>query len=153
HTMPAPIPNRPILVGPDGKVVDKAAHREIWKETNVGLNSKQANADFDAMFVGDSVGRAGAFLDLQQAGILGKFALNSAAGRAELAKLDAGTDARVTISYDLLNLTNVDGEWKMRYAEKGGNDVASIQSFSKVFMLVDRLDPDGIHIQTFFPVA
>ncbi len=151
-TMPPPIPGRPILVDPSGKVVDKAMHREIWKETNPGLNSKSANADFDRIFVGDSVGKAGAFMDLQQAGVLGKFAMNSPGGQSELAKLDARTADRVTIEYSVANLHNVDGEWKMRYVEKN-SDIASLKIFTKVFLLLDRLDPDKLHIQTFFPVA
>ena len=151
-TLPPPIPGRPILIDPSGKVVDKAMHREIWKETNPGLNSKTANADFDRIFIGDSVGKAGAFADLQQAGVLGKFAMNSPAGQTELAKLDARTADRVTIEFSVANLHNIDGEWKMRYVEKG-SDIPSMKTFTKVFMLVDLLDPDMIHIQTFFPIA
>ena len=40
----------------------------------------------------------------------------------------------------------------MRYVEKG-SDIPSMKTFTKVFMLVDLLDPDMIHIQTFFPIA
>jgi hypothetical protein len=151
-TMPPPIPGRPILVDPSGQVVNKALHREIWKETNPGLNSKTANADFDRIFVGDSVPKAGAFADLQQAGVLGRFALNSTDGQGKLAELDAGTSQRVEIEYSVADLHNMQGEWKMRYVEKG-NDIASMTTFTKVFLLVDRLDPDMIHIQTFFPMA
>ncbi len=151
-TLPPPIPGRPILVDPSGKVVNKALHREIWKETNPGLNSKTANADFDRIFVGDSVPKAGAFTDLQQAGVLGRFALNSTNGQAKLAELDAGTSNRVEIEYSVINLHNMEGEWRMRYVEKG-NDIPSMTIFTKAFMLVDRLEPDLIHIQTFFPMA
>src|SRR5581483_3519018 len=108
-----------------------------------------------ALFLGDSVPRAGAFVDLQQAGILGKFALNSPAGQAQLAELDAaraGTPKRVKIEYGVNTLHNVQGEWRMRYAERG-NDIPVQVAFSQVWMLVDKLEPSGIHIQTFFPVA
>jgi hypothetical protein len=148
-------PGRPILVDPTGQVVSKALHREIWKETNLGLNSKTANEEFDRIFLGDSVGKAGAFADLQQAGVLGKFALNSPGGQTELAKLDAlaaNTYDRVKIVYSVKNLHSTEGEWRMRYAEKG-NDLPALKAFSEVWMFVDNLLPDGIHIQTFFPVA
>jgi hypothetical protein len=145
-------PARPILVDPSGQVVNKALHREIWKERNPGLNSKTANADYDRIFVGDSVPKAGAFTDLQQAGVLGRFALNSRDGQSKLAELDTGPSNRVEIEYSVINLHNLEGEWRMRYVEKG-NDIPSMRVFTTVFMIVDRLDPDMIHIQTFFPVA
>jgi len=142
--------SRPIIVDPSGVIVGKAQHREIWKEINPGLNSATANADYDRIFVGDSVGKAGAFTDLQQAGLLGKFALNSPVGQAELAKLD-GAENRVMIKYSVVNLHNVQGEWRMRYAEKT-NDLPHMRVFTQVWMLVDKLAPDGVHIQTMFPV-
>jgi hypothetical protein len=151
-TLGAANPNRPILVDPSGKVVSKADHLEIWKETNVGLSSKQAKKDYADLFEGDAVGKAGAFADLQQAGVLGKFALNSTDGQARLTELDNGTKDRVTIEYPVSTLHNVEGEWRMRYVEKG-RDIPAMVPFTKVFMLIDKLDPDGIHIQTFFPVA
>jgi hypothetical protein len=144
--------NRPILVDPSGNVVSKALHVEIWKETHVGLSTKQAKKDYEALFEGDAVAKAGAFADLQQAGVLGKFALNSTVGQAELAKLDDGTNDRITIDYSVDMLHNVEGEWRMRFVCKG-NDIPAMVPFTKVFMLVDKLDPEGIHIQTFFPVA
>jgi hypothetical protein len=145
-------PSRPICVDPSGKIVGKAQHVEIWKEINPGLSTKTAKKDYDELFLGDSVGKAGAFMDLQQAGLLGKHALNSLVGQAELAKLDAGTKKRVDFEYSVSNLHNVQGEWRMRYAEKT-NDLPHMRVFTKVWMLVDKLEPDGIHIQTFFPVG
>lgn len=151
-TLGASSPNRPILVDPGGKVVSKALHVEIWKETNLGLSSNQAKKDYADLFEGDAVGKAGAFTDLQQASVLGKFALNAMEGQTELSKLDNGTADRVTITYPVTNLHNIEGEWRMRYVHKG-NDIPAMVPFTKVFLLVDKLNPDGIHIQTFFPVA
>src|SRR5262249_52681876 len=140
-----------ILVDPSGVIVGKAQHVAIWKEISPGLSTATAKADYDQLFVGDSVNKAGAFTDLQQAGLLGKHALNSPVGQAELAKLD-GTEKRVMIKYSVVNLHNVQGEWRMRYAEKT-NDLPHMRVFTQVWMLVDKLAPDGIHIQTFFPVG
>ncbi len=147
-------PNRPIIVTPSGTVADKATHREIWKEINPGLNSATANKDFETMYQ-DCVGKAGAFRDLQQAGIIGRYVLNSSTGQTELAKLDAaasGTYLRVKIVVSMHLLESVEGNWKMRFAEKG-NDLPHLKEFNEAWMFVDKLEPEGIHIQTFFPVA
>jgi hypothetical protein len=147
-------PNRPIIVTPGGTVADKLTHRTIWKELDPTLTTAVANKSYSDLYE-DCVGKAGAFRDIQQAGIIGRYVLNSTTGQTELAKLDAapaGTQLRVKIVVSMNLLENTQGDWLMRFAEKG-NDLPHLKVFTQAWMFVDKLEPEGIHIQTFFPVA
>ena len=133
-----------------GGIATEADHREIWRSLTPGATTKQLKAEYRAMYE-NYVKRSGSFLDLQQAIIVGRYLLNAAGGQAELAKLDAGSEDRVAIELSMNAVEWIYGSWKMNYACHG-NDITHLEDFSKAFMLVDRIDAGGIHVQTFFPV-
>ena len=141
---------RPIVMHPSGKIASEADHREIWRNLTPGVTTKALKAEYRRMYE-NYVTRSGSFLDLQQAVIVGRYLLNAAGGQAELAKLDSGAEARVAIELSMNAVEWIYGAWKMNYACHG-NDITHLEDFSKAFMLVDRLDADRIHVQTFFPV-
>ena len=141
---------RPIVMHPSGKIASETDHREIWRNLTPGATTRTLKAEYRRMYE-NNVSRSGSFLDLQQAVIAGRYLLNAAGGQAELAKLDSGAEHRVAIELSMNAVEWIYGAWKMNYACHG-NDVTHLEDFSKSFMLVDRLDTGGIHIQTFFPV-
>jgi hypothetical protein len=152
-------PSRPIVMDVDGRTAPETVYRDVWREIDArnGIQSttKQLKSDYRKM-VENYVEKSGSFIDAQQAIRIGRHLLNSPAGQAELARLDAGTD-RVAITQSLNLIESTDGAWKMNFAgmptaAHPENDISHLVDFNQAFMLVDRLDLDAIHIQTFFPM-
>ncbi|MEM1434707.1 MAG: hypothetical protein AAGG11_11670 [Pseudomonadota bacterium] len=151
----------PIIVGPGGAVASAADHRTIWKEAHAHdgkpqLSTKAAKRAQKERF-GSPVSRSGAFMDRQYAVVVARFMLNSTEGQAQLLALDNG-EARVPLEMSLNRLDMIDVDaWKMYYADKSdtqaGSDITHIETFSRAFMLIDALPGNGIHLQTFYPIA
>lgn len=140
----------PIVMDSQGRISSETDHRDIWKALNPNMNTRKAKSDFRT-YVENWVTRSGSFLDRPQAINVGRYMLNSQAGQAELAKLDS-SENRIGIQMFLNQLDMIRRDaWKMYYAEHG-NDITHLETFSKAFMLVDKLSSGGIHIQTFFPI-
>ena len=139
-----------------GKVRPENEHRDIWRSLTPGATTKQLKRDFKNN-IENYVSRSGSFTDLQQTLIVGKYVLNSTEGQTALSNLDQTTiavgtkESREAITVSMHRLEWVLGAWKMNYASME-NDITHEEDFSKVFMLIDKLDPDQIHIQTFFPI-
>jgi len=143
-------PTTPIIVDEHGKVASELLHREIWKELDSTLTTSQAKNNFRKLYL-DAPKCAGAFLDIQQIGTIGKYVLNSTEGQEALGKLD-GTETRVSVKKSLNWLDNTTGTgWKMRFSSLD-NDITHLTDFNNVFMLVDKLPNDEIHLQTFYPI-
>jgi hypothetical protein len=141
---------RPIVMHPSGVIASEADHREIWRGLTPGVTTKTLKGEYRRMYE-DYVMRSGSFLSLAQSVIVGRYLLNASAGQAELVKLDSRAEDRVAIELSMNAVEWIDGAWKMNYACHG-NDITHLEDFSKAFMLVDRLEHDKIHVQTFFPV-
>ena len=143
-------PTTPIIVNEHGKVASEPVHREIWKELDSTLTTSQAKQLFRKLYL-DAPKCAGAFLDIQQIGMVGKFVLNSPEGQDALGQLD-GTETRVSIKKSLNWLDNTtETGWKMRYSSME-NDITHLADFNKVFLLIDKLPNNEIHLQTFYPI-
>ena len=151
---------RPIIMGPTGAIAPEPLVRDVWKEMSVreggvAPNTNQIKAEYKKAYA-NNVPNSGTFMDLQQAGLIGRYVLNSAEGKAELAKLDNNTAARVSIEVSMSKFETTSAEgWKMFYAGSGTakSEAGHVADIGSVFMLVDRLgpDPDGMHVQTFYP--
>lgn len=143
-------PTRPLIMDEFGKVRPESEHRDIWRSLTPSATTKQLKQDFRTN-IENFVSRSGSFIDLQQAIIVGKYALNSQEGQAALTELDQGVQDRVAVTVSMHKLEWVHGAWKMNYASHG-NDITHEEDFSKAFMLIDKLASNQIHIQTFFPI-
>ncbi|WP_305907354.1 hypothetical protein Q9L42_016355 [Methylomarinum sp. Ch1-1] len=141
---------RPLVMDEFGKVRPEAEHRDIWRRLTPGSTTKQLKQDFRTN-IENFVSRSGSFIDLQQAIIVGKYVLNCQEGQAALAKLDQGLENRVAVTVSMHSLEWTQGAWKMNFASRE-NDITHEEEFGKAFMLIDKLDLDQIHIQTFFPL-
>ncbi len=150
---------RPIIMGPTGAIASEALVRDVWKDMAVreggAMTTAQVKTEYRKAFA-NNVGNSGTFMDLQQAGLLAKFVLNSSEGKAELAKLDNGSKTRVSIEVSISKFETISAEgWKMFYAGIGTakSESGHVADIGSLFMLVDVLgpDPEGMHIQTFYP--
>ncbi|HYE35617.1 hypothetical protein [Methylocaldum sp.] len=139
---------RPIIMHERGGIASKEDHIEIWREREPGLSKTKARKAYAEIFT-EFKEEASAFLDLQQAGIVGAELLNSALGQAELKKLDIGSEQRVKIR-------SACGTYKKRYDSglvfADSWNPKDLMDFSEAFMLVDALPGDHIHIQTLYPL-
>jgi hypothetical protein len=149
--------SRPIVMQATGGAAPANIVRDVWREidarSGITTTTAQLKKDYNKL-VDNSIDNSGAFVDLQQAIIIGRYLLNSSEGQTELAKLDSGTENRVKIVRTLNQLEAVDSAWKMNYAGSSGidNDITHLRDIRTAFMLVDRLDANTIHIQTFYPI-
>ncbi len=149
-------PTRPLIMDEFGKVRPENEHRDIWRSLTPGATTKELKQDFKNN-IENYVNRSGSFTDLQQALIVGKYLLNSPEGQTALAGLDqmavtvGSKQSRVSVVVSMNRLEWIHGAWKMNYACHG-NDITHEEDFSQAFMLIDKLDLDQIHIQTFFPI-
>jgi hypothetical protein len=141
----------PIIMGPGGSVVPENQSREIWRGLNPGTKTADLKNAYSS-FIDNAKSNSGAFLDLQQALVLGRYTLNCATGQGELAKLDlAAVPTRVRIQIDLNGIMSAEGAWKMNFATTA-NDITHVCDFNHVFMLLDRIDGANMHLQTFYPI-
>jgi hypothetical protein len=152
--------SRPMVMMPTGGGADASTVRAVWREIDarngITTTTNQLKKDYRKL-VENYIDDSGAFVDLQQAIIIGRYLLNSSDGQAELAKLDAGTETRIKIAKSLHQIEAVDGAWKMNYAGmptagNRENDITHLEDIRTAFMLVDRYDAGNIHIQTFYPI-
>jgi len=148
--------NAPIIMMPSGVIADKATTIDVYKST--GMSGTQAKKAFASMFH-EGKANAGAFLDQQQAAHALKFALNSTAGQNALAALD-GPENRQFFVVSMTGLTiagRIDAR-KMYCASRGGggadtSDIPHLEEFTQVTVGLDKMSPDGVHLQTFYPMA
>ena len=140
----------PILIDPDGKMVSKDDHKTIWQTNDPGISNNQFRTAFRNLFE-NAPQCAGAFEDIQDIGVIGKYVLNSQEGQDKLAQLDAGA-TRIRIKHSLRWLDRIDGAFKMRVQTRGVTSDICIEDVCEVFMMVDKINANAIHIQTFYPI-
>ena len=143
--------SHPIIMGPKGSILPEVDHRNLWKSLNPGMNTKQAKSAFSS-FIDNSKTNSGSFVDKQQAIVVAKVMLNSPEGQTQLGLLDSGAKNRVffKLSLDMLR----DNGFQMNFAGSGGgnDDITHLEYFNQAGIVIDRLDPDGIHVQTLYPI-
>ncbi|HVL01137.1 MAG TPA: hypothetical protein VM553_15070 [Dongiaceae bacterium] len=144
-------PNLPIIMTERDGIADKNTHKDIWKELNPHLSTKVLKGQYDK-HIDNHKNESGAFMDLQQAADACVLALNSPAVQTLLGQLDSGTQTEFREEITLP--TSDDKAWKMRYAGFGqnANDQNKMTDIESVFLFVQAMAPDTIHIQTFYPI-
>jgi hypothetical protein len=147
----------PIILDPSGAIATKKDTLDIYVSAGLHPSKKKAGAAYDEAFTAGKA-TAGAFLDQQQAARCLQFALNSTVGQAALAKLDGGS-AREFFSVSVLGLV-IAGRTEARrmyHATLGAggadlSDMTHLTDFTSVTVGLDRMTPDGVHLQTMYPV-
>lgn len=149
--------SKPIIMDATGKIAPETTVRAIWRDINTRQgnpfeNTKALKYAYETQFEKGIAPASGAFLDRQQALVLIRYALNSPAGQAELAKLDAGRATRVSTTQSVGRVELIDGAWKMNAASRQ-NDVTHLADVTTVTLVIDLLAVDQIHLQTAYPSA
>lgn len=146
----------PIIINPaTGAMATKAQTVGIYTSAGLSPSKTQAGKAYDAA-VTPGKDAAGAFLDIQQAASVLQYALNSPEGQAALGKLDGGS-GREFFTVSVLDWSMPRNDcWKMwcAYMGAGGDDMSDmthLEDFKVVTVGIDKLDPDLVHLQTFYP--
>jgi hypothetical protein len=147
----------PIIINPaTGAIATKQDHVQIYQAAGLHPSKTQSGKAYDAAFTAPK-DAAGAFLDINQAASILQYVLNSADGQTALGKLD-GTSLREFFSMSVTGWTNGNADCrKMWCAYKGAggddmSDVTHVADFTSVTIGIDKFNPDGIHLQTLYPV-
>lgn len=150
-------PGAPIIMGPTGAMADKATTLAVYKSVTPGLSTNQAKQAYDSMFEAGKK-NAGAFLDQQQAARALAYALNHADGQAALGRIDAGAQREFfPVAMGVWTIAGRVDARKMYCASLSTalaptSDIPHLEDFASVMVGLDKLDPDSLHLQTFYPM-
>jgi hypothetical protein len=148
----------PILIGPGGVVASRGDSIEMYVEAGRYPSKNQARQAYDRVFTAPR-SAAGAFLDQQQTARALQFALNTLEGQDALSALDSGSPRECfAVAIAGWTIAGRADARKMYFAATSSgpgddSDLTHLRDFSRVFVGIDALSTDAVHLQTFYPIA